>query len=65
MKKILKFVSLILFLCAGHQALAIQTQINKVTDLFDKHIEDKDALLQNMKKQNDNAKCKDRFAISF
>ena len=55
MKKILKFVSLILFLCAGHQALAIQTQINKVTDLFDKHIEDKDALLQNMKQQNDNA----------
>ena len=55
MKKTLKFVSLILFLCAGHQTLAIQTQINKVTDLFDKHIEDKDALLQNMKQQNDNA----------
>jgi len=55
MKKILKFVSLILFLCADHQALAIQTQINKVTDLFDKHIEDKEALLQNIKQQNDNA----------
>lgn len=55
MKKNLKFVSLILFFCFDCQALAIQTQINKVTDLFDKHIEDKDALLQNMKKQNDNA----------
>ena len=55
MKKILKFVSLILFLCGGHQALAIQTQINEVTDLFEKRIEDKEALLQNIKQQNDNA----------
>lgn len=35
--------------------LAIQTQVNEVTDLFDKHIENKDLLLQNMKEQNDNA----------
>ena len=34
MKKILKFVSLILFFCFDCQALAIQTQINKVTDLY-------------------------------
>lgn len=55
MKKTLKFAGLVLLLCAGHQMLAIQTQINEVTDLFEKHIEDKDALLQNMKQQNDNA----------
>jgi len=36
-------------------ALAIQTNVNKVTDLFDKHIEDKDALLNNLKAQNNNA----------
>lgn len=35
--------------------LAIQTNVNKVTDLFDKHIEDKDALFDNLKAQNNNA----------
>lgn len=37
------------------KALAIQTQVNEVTDLFDKHIENKDSLLLDMKKQTDNA----------
>ena len=55
MMKTLKFLSVMLLLCCSYQALAIQTQINEVTDLFDKHIEDKDSLLQNMKKQNDDA----------
>lgn len=55
MNKTLLFISLISFLCYSYQALAVQTQINEVTDLFDKHIEDKDSLLQNIKKQNDNA----------
>jgi hypothetical protein len=33
-------------------SLAIQTNVNKVTDLFDKHIEDKDKLLQSLELQN-------------
>ena len=37
------------------KALAIQTQVNEVTDLFDKHIENKDSLLLDMKKQTDDA----------
>jgi len=55
MQKVLKVVSLILLLCFAYQVLAIQTQINKVTDLFDKHIENKNNLLLDMKKQSDNA----------
>ena len=35
-------------------ALAIQTNVNKVTDIFDKNIEDKDALFDNLKAQNNN-----------
>lgn len=35
--------------------LAIQTNVNKVTDLFDKNIEDKDVLFDNLKAQNNNA----------
>jgi len=44
-----------IFLCHLSQAFALQTQINKVNDLFDRHIEHKDDLLQNMKEQTDNA----------
>jgi len=55
MKKVLKVISLILLLCFAYQVLAIQTQVNEVTDLFDKHIENKDNLLLDMKKQSDNA----------
>lgn len=54
MKKTLLSAVFIL-LCYGYQVLAIQTQVNEVTDLFDKHIEDKGELLQNLKEQNDNA----------
>ncbi len=36
-------------------ALAIQTNVNEVDDLFDRHIEGKDQLLQNLSKQNSNA----------
>ena len=56
MKKNILFasLSLILFLCCDYQAFARQTQINKVNDLFNIHIENKDALLQDMIKQNEN-----------
>ena len=37
------------------ESLAIQTNVNEVTDLFDKHIEGKQELLQNLEKQNNNA----------
>jgi len=37
------------------KSLAIQTNVNEVTDLFDKHIENKDALFDNLKAQNNNA----------
>ena len=54
MKKIIVAVlSLLIF--SPLAVSAIQTQINKVTDLFDKHIENKDTLLQSMKEQNENA----------
>ena len=36
-------------------ALAIDTNINKVTDLFDKYIDNKQELLQNLEEQNNNA----------
>lgn len=45
----------LVYLFCSFKVFAIDTQINKVTDLFDKHIENKDALLLDMKKQNDNA----------
>lgn len=51
-KIILAVLSLLMF--SPLAVSAIQTQINKVTDLFDKHIENKDELLQSMKEQNEN-----------
>ena len=54
MKKILVTL-LFIFLCLRTQAFAAKTNINEVTDLFDRHIENKDELLQDMKQQNDNA----------
>jgi len=36
-------------------SLALQTNVNKVTDLFDRHIEDKNELLQGLEAQNSNA----------
>ena len=55
MTKALNVISLILLLCFAYRVLAIQTQVNEVTDLFDKHIKNKDTLLLDMKKQSDNA----------
>ena len=60
MKKILLSASFLLafFLmlcCYQLQAFAVQTNVNEVTDLFDRHIENKDALMRNMQQQNDNA----------
>lgn len=55
MKKTLLLVTLIVSVCFIYPAFALQTQVNEVTDLFDKHIENKDALLLDMKKQSDNA----------
>ena len=42
------------FVCID-KSLAIQTNVNEVTDLFDKHIENKDALFNDLKAQNNNA----------
>lgn len=55
MKKIIVVMSVFLMFSRLAVAEVRKTQINEVTDLFDKHIKDKDALLQNMKEQNENA----------
>lgn len=57
MKKAFLITYLICLICVpcSRQALAIQTQVNEVTDLFDKNIENKDELLLDMKTQSDNA----------
>jgi uncharacterized protein YxeA len=36
-------------------SLAISTNVNEVTDLFDKYIDNKQELLQNLEEQNNNA----------
>ncbi|PCI01071.1 MAG: hypothetical protein COB76_02215 [Alphaproteobacteria bacterium] len=52
-----KYIIMILYIVISHPSASYghQTNINEVTDLFDKHIEDKDELLHKMKAQNDNA----------
>jgi len=53
MRNIITLVFILLYCVL--QTFAEKTNINQVTDLFDRHIENKDGLLQDMKQQNDNA----------
>ena len=52
----MRIVIVLLILCVNVNISAhVQTNINEVTDLFDRNIEDKEGLLKEMQSQNENA----------